>query len=187
VSAGDGPGVIVDDLEIAQFIYVLLNYKKLKSVFNSVTERGVLLLGRFKDGGLDILHAVADRLRSHDQKYLPIIFDFERPKDRDLIETILTLAGLSRFIIADLSGPLVPTELAAIVPHIQTPCVQIIQSGRQAHHPDPELFKSKWLVASPVEYEDVDKLLRVLNARVIKPAEKLRAARLSELQQIFVS
>lgn len=186
VAADKGPEVIVDDLEIAQFIYVLLNYRKLKSVFNNVTERGVLLLGRFKDGGLDVLHAIADRLRSHDQKYLPIIFDFERPKDRDLIETIITLAGLSRFVIADLSGPMVPKELGAIVPNIQTPCVQIIQSSREPHHPDPELSKSKWLVPSPVEYEDTEELLSLLNARVIKPAEELRAARLSELRQIFV-
>jgi uncharacterized protein YjbI with pentapeptide repeats len=53
------PDVIADNLEVAQFIYLLLNHKKLRDVFNSVTERGVLLLGRFSGGGLEVLQAIA--------------------------------------------------------------------------------------------------------------------------------
>jgi hypothetical protein len=75
------PPITVDDLEIAQFIYLLLNHKKLRNVLNAVTERGVLLLGRFGGGGLEVLHALAARLR--EEKYLPIIFDFDRPYDRN--------------------------------------------------------------------------------------------------------
>ena len=106
--------ITVDDLEVAQFIYLLLNHKKLRNVLNAVTERGVLLLGRFGGGGLEVLQAVAARLR--EAKYLPIIFDFDRPQDRNYTETVKTLVGLSRFIIADLSGPSVPQELYATVP-----------------------------------------------------------------------
>jgi uncharacterized protein YjbI with pentapeptide repeats len=71
------PTITVDNLEVAQFIYLLLHYEKLRDVLNSVIERGVLLLGRFNDGGLDLLQAIAAKLR--DMKYLPIIFDFDRP------------------------------------------------------------------------------------------------------------
>src|SRR5215472_153571 len=66
----DEPTITVDNLEVAQFIYLLLNYKKLRDVLNAVTERGVLLLGRFGGGGLDVLQAIADRLRG--ESYLPI-------------------------------------------------------------------------------------------------------------------
>lgn len=55
--------VIVDDLEVAQFIYLLLNHRKLRNVLNSVTKRGVLILGRFGDGDLQVLQAVAAKLR----------------------------------------------------------------------------------------------------------------------------
>jgi hypothetical protein len=120
----NGSSITVDDLEVAQFIYLLLNHKKLRNVFNAVTERGVLLLGRFGGGGLEVLQAVADRLR--EEKYLPIIFDFDRPQNRNYTETVKTLAGLSRFIVADLSGPSVPQELYATVPHFKIPFVPIL-------------------------------------------------------------
>jgi uncharacterized protein YjbI with pentapeptide repeats len=68
------PHISVDDLEVAQFIYLMLNHAKLRNVINAVTKKGVLILGRFGGGGLDILHTLADRLREHE--YIPIIFDF---------------------------------------------------------------------------------------------------------------
>ena len=37
--------------------------------------------------------------------YLPMIFEFERPEDRNYTETVRTLAGLARFVVVDLSGP----------------------------------------------------------------------------------
>src|SRR2546421_249509 len=79
------PTITVDNLEVAQFIYLLLNHKKLRDVFNAVTERGVLILGRFGGGGLEMLQAIAAKLR--EENYLPIIFDFERPQDHDYTET----------------------------------------------------------------------------------------------------
>ena len=60
---GADPEVIIDDLEVAQFIYLLLDREKIRNVINTVTRRGVLLLGRFGDGGLALLQAVAAWLR----------------------------------------------------------------------------------------------------------------------------
>ena len=100
------PIIRVDSIELAQFIYLLLNHDKLRDTINSVAERGVLLLGRFGGGGLEVLRAVAAELRK--AKYLPMIFDFERPRDRNYTETVKTLVGLSRFVMVDLSGPSVP-------------------------------------------------------------------------------
>jgi hypothetical protein len=102
IARGAGNAINVDNLRLAQFIYLLLDYRELREVINSVTERGVLLLGRFGGGGLTVLNAIADMLRG--LKYLPIIFDFERPDNRNYTETVKTLVGLSRFVIVDLSA-----------------------------------------------------------------------------------
>jgi hypothetical protein len=52
------PQLTVDDLDLAQFIYLLLNRQTLRSTINAVTQRGVLLLGRFRDGGSLVLHSL---------------------------------------------------------------------------------------------------------------------------------
>jgi len=70
------PRITTDNIEVAQFIYLLLNHKKLREVLDSVTERGVLILGRFGGGGLDVLYSIASKLREFN--YLPMIFDFAR-------------------------------------------------------------------------------------------------------------
>ncbi|MBB3189228.1 pentapeptide repeat-containing protein [Halomonas cerina] len=85
------PKVTVDDLEVAQFIYLLLNRKKVRNVLDTVTSKAVLLLGRFTPERKAILDALADELRKHN--LLPIIFDFERSTNRDFTETIKILAG----------------------------------------------------------------------------------------------
>ncbi len=175
--------VTVDDLEVAQFIYLLLNHKKLRNVLNAVTERGVLLLGRLGGGGLEVLQAVAAKLR--EEKYLPIIFDFERPHDRDFTETVKTLAGLSRFIIADLSGPSVPQELYATVPHFAIPVVPIIEKGRKSYAMFVDLFKHSWVLRPPIEFADVSDLLARMPLEVIAPAEERHQARQQLLDELF--
>ena len=94
--------MMVDDIELAQFIHYLKNHKKLGEAINLMNSRSVLLLGRFKNGGLDRLYQIRDWLLT--ENYLPMIFDFERPEGMDLNEVIVTLGGLSKFIIADLKS-----------------------------------------------------------------------------------
>src|SRR6266516_5792400 len=144
------PAISVDNLEVAQFIYLLLNHKKLRDVLNTVTRRGVLLLGRFSGGGLEVLQALAAKLR--EEKYLPIMFDFERPQDRNYTETITTLAGLSRFVIVDLSGPSVPQELYATVPHFKIPFVPIIEASSKPYAMVIDILEYPWVVRPPVTF-----------------------------------
>lgn len=109
----------VDDIELAQFIYYLSNHKKMRDAINVLNNKGVLLLGRFKDGGLNRLYSIREHLQKKD--YMPMIFDFERPDSLSLTETVITMAGLSKFIVADLSGSSVPAELQAILAGIRKP------------------------------------------------------------------
>jgi hypothetical protein len=183
ITPGGKPIITVDDLEVAQFIHLLLNHKKLRDVFNAVTERGVLLLGRFGDGGLEVLQAIATKLR--EENYLPIIFDFERPQDRNYTETVKTLAGLSRFIIADLSGPSVPQELYATVPHFKIPFVPIIEAGRKPFSMAVDLFEYPWVVRPPVTFATTEELLEQLPTKVIAPAEEKHQARQKMMDELF--
>ncbi len=182
ITDDDEPIITVDNLEVAQFIYLLLNHKKLRDVLNTVTERGVLLLGRFRDGGLEVLQAIAAKLR--EMKYLPIIFDFDRPDTKNYTETVKTLVGLSRFVIADLSGPSVPQELYSTVPHFKIPFVPIIEEGRKPYAMFTDLLEYPW-VLSPVTFKNTEHLLALLPERVIAPAEEKFKERQILLKQLF--
>jgi uncharacterized protein YjbI with pentapeptide repeats len=179
------PVITVDDLEVAQFVHLLLNHQKLRNVLNAVTERGVLLLGRFGGGGLEVLQAVAEKLRA--EKYLPIIFDFERPQDRNYTETVKTLAGLSRFIIADLSGPSVPQELYATVPHFKLPFVPILEAGRKQFAMAIDLLEYPWVIRPPVVFASTDELVSLVPSKIIAPAEEKHQARQQLLDELFPS
>ena len=113
----------VDNLKIAQFIYLLLNNAEIREVINTLTTKSVLILGRFTFERKAILDAIRDKLRTHN--YLPLLFDFDQPMSRDITETVTTLARLARFIIADLTdAKSIPQELAFIVPDLPSVPVQ---------------------------------------------------------------
>src|SRR5262249_20430287 len=66
-----------------------------------------------------VLDALRDELRH--RNYLPILFDFEKPSNRDITETVSTLAHLARFVIADISPhPAVTVGISARVWNVRT-------------------------------------------------------------------
>jgi hypothetical protein len=181
ITPRDEPVITVDDLEIAQLIYLLLNYKKLRNVINSVTERGIFILGRFGRGGLEVLQSVATKLR--EEKYLPIIFEFDRPKDRDYTETVKTLVGLARFVIVDLSGPSVPQELYATVPHFKIPFVPILEEARKPYAMFVDILKYPWVVQPPVYFSSIEDLIGKIPGSIIAPAEEKLKERQAQLDR----
>jgi|GEM_PF-1337224 len=111
--------MMVDDIELAQFVYYLSNHKKMRDAINILNDRGVLLLGRFQNGGLERLYCMREWFQR--KGYMAMIFDFARPDNLSLTETVVTMAGLSKFVIVDLSGASVPAELQAIFSQIKKP------------------------------------------------------------------
>jgi hypothetical protein len=85
------PEITVDNIEVAQFIHLLLNNQKIRDVINTITSKAVLILGRFTDERKAVLDALREELRK--RNLLPILFDFAIPASRDVTETIKTLAG----------------------------------------------------------------------------------------------
>jgi len=116
------------NLELAQFVSLLLNNPKLRDVIDTVSQRGVLLLGRFTPERKAVLDALRDALR--ERGLYPMLFDFPPPGSRDTRETVKVLAGLSAFVIADVTdASSVPLELEALVKDYLMPFVIIKQEG----------------------------------------------------------
>lgn len=111
----------------------MINNKNLRDVIDTITSKIVLLLGSFSSERKAVLNHIRKILRQND--YIPVMFDFEKPSSRSLTETIVTLAGMSRFIVADLSCPRsLLHELSALVPRLQSVSLYpIICSGEQPY------------------------------------------------------
>ncbi len=160
----------VDNLEVAQFIYLLLDNQKIRSVIDTITYKLVLILGRFTPKRKVVLDAIRDELRKRD--YLPVLFDFEKPASKDLTGTISTLANMARFVIADLTGPSsVPHELATIVPNTVVPVQAIILKGQREYAMFADLMRRHHWVLKPHQYKSRELLIAQLGETVIAPAE----------------
>jgi len=168
------PIITVDDIKFAQFVYLILNNTEIRDFINTLTSKSVLILGRFAiSERKEILDALRNKLREYN--LLPIVFDFERPDDKDFTETIKTLAGLSYFVIADVTNPKSsPLELQATVPDYQIPFVPIIQEGESPFAMMVDLQKKYNWVLNTVSYDSQETLIRVLKPLIIDPAMKKR-------------
>lgn len=165
------PDITVDNLEVAQFIHLLLNSKKIRNVIDTITAKAVLILGRFTSERKAVLDAIQDELRW--RGYIPILFDFKEPDHRDLAETVSTLAHMSRFIIADITdAKSIPAELQNIVPHLPSVAVQPIMLSSDYEYALFEHIKRYPWVLDVYIYDDQKMLLSNLKEKVIDPAEK---------------
>jgi Pentapeptide repeats (8 copies) len=77
----DESEITADNIEVAQFVYLLLHNEKIRDVIDTVTSKTVLILGRFTPERKAVLDALREELRRRD--YLPILFDFDKPASRD--------------------------------------------------------------------------------------------------------
>src|SRR5260370_4468461 len=174
ITRPDEPTITVDNLEVAQFIYLLLNNKKIRDVIDTITSKVVLILGRFTPERKIILDAIRDELRK--QNYTPVLFDFEKPANRDLTETVSTLAHLARFIIVDLTDPSsAPHEVATIIPHCIVPVQPLLLQDEVKPRHEYAMFNDlraryHWVLPT-YQYQDISSLVASLKESIIVPAE----------------
>jgi uncharacterized protein YjbI with pentapeptide repeats len=164
------PVITVDNLEMAQFVYLLLNNERIRDVINTITSKVVLILGRFTPERKAILNAIREELRRRD--YLPILFDVEKPDSRDITETVSTLAHMARFVIADITGAKsIPQELQSIVPNLPSVPVQPLLMVSDSEYGMFEHFKRyPWVLKTHI-YNNIESLISSLVEKVIVPAE----------------
>ena len=180
ITPEDVPVITVDNIKVAQFLYLILNNEEIRDAINTLTSKSVLILGRFS---ISERKAILDALRNKLREYnlLPIVFDFDRPTDKDFTETIKTLAGMCYFVIADVTNPKSsPLELQATVPDYQIPFVPIIQEGESPFAMMVDLQKKYNWVLPTKSYDPIETLMSALKPGIIDPAVEMR----NKLRQI---
>ena len=170
ISPDDQPIITVDNLKVAQFIYLLLNNQEIREVIDSITSKAVLILGRFTPERKGILNAIRTELRNH--HYLPILFDFEKPSSKSFVETVSTLAHMARFVIADVTdAKVVLQELQRIVPDLPSVPIQpLLLKDSNATVVLTDFMLYPWFLEM-YQYENLQSLLTSLADKVIAPAE----------------
>jgi hypothetical protein len=178
---GSGAGTEIPlrahDLQTAQLLNLMLQGDGVRQVLDSVTSKLVLVLGSFSPDEKSVLDALRRELLG--RGYLAVTFDFERPSSRDYAETVLSLVGMSRFVIADFTNA---KEVRAEVgqarqQYRRVPIIPILREGA----PPPVTMINSF---SPedlqllVKYTDTEHLLQILDASVLSPAEE-RASRIA--------
>jgi hypothetical protein len=181
------PIITVDNLEVAQFMYLLIKNEKLRDVIETMTSKAVLILANFVPERKEILEVIRVRLR--ERGYLPIMFDFEGPQHKNLIDMVTTVARLCRFVIVDITQPRsVPAELEAIVPALPLVPVQLLIEGSE----EPYAMFRDLVVRDSVlklqRYRDCQDLLASFDETIIAPVEKklrkLETAQLRILEKL---
>jgi hypothetical protein len=170
ITRDDEPDITVDNIEVAQFIYLLLHNEKIRDVIDTITSKVVLILGRFTAERKAVLDALREELRK--RKYLPILFDFEKARSRNTDETITLIARMARFVVADISdAKSVLQELRAIVPDLPSVPVQPVILATQE---EPGMFdfygNFPWFLEVH-RYASQEQLIADLGEKVIRPAE----------------
>ena len=165
------PKITVDNIEVAQFVYLLLNNQKIREVIDTITSKAVLILGRFSDERKVVLDAIREELRKHD--YLPIMFDFPPSPNQTTIETVTTLARMARFAIADLTDARsVLQELEAIVPDLPSLAVLLmIKKSTHEYGMLDKIRKYPWVITDTYAYENEDEVIDSITEKIIGPAE----------------
>ncbi len=167
--------VIVDSLEVGQFVYLLLQNNKIRDAIDAIVANAVLILGRFTHERKAVLETVRAELNA--RGYLPILFDFQGPRSRDVTETVSTLAHLARFIIVDVTEPRsVPQELQRIVPDLPSVPVQPLIQEAAAEYGMFEHFRSYSWVLPAFAYRDQEHVVTAFSRAILDPAERAVAS-----------
>jgi uncharacterized protein YjbI with pentapeptide repeats len=162
--------VTVDNLKVAQCVYLLLNNAEIREVVDIVGKKVALVVGNFAPERKVVLDALRDELRA--RTYLPVVVNFASPASRDLTTVISTLAHQARFVIADLTNDVrIARELAVILPHLSSVAVQpLIVEGDSGYALVEHWQRYPW-VLDTYRYQNQESFLATLKAGVITLAE----------------
>ncbi|MGA8029630.1 MAG: pentapeptide repeat-containing protein [Bryobacteraceae bacterium] len=174
------PEITVDSIEIAQFVYLLVNNERIREAIDTLGRKCVLLLGRFRGPGWDVLQILKSALRA--RGLVPILFTFGPEDRKSRLDTVETLALLSRMVVADITDPrAVIGELARIEKHMARVPVEIII--KETEKPDAMLDGVLSAGAAMHRFLDVSHLVDLLDTAMLPRAEEKSAEAIRKLQE----
>jgi uncharacterized protein YjbI with pentapeptide repeats len=170
ITADNKVEITVDNLQLAQFLYLVIDNRNFREIIDTVTRKIVLILGRFTPDRKVVLDTLRTELRKHN--YLSVLFDFDGPVSKNISDTISTIAHLSRFIIVDISDPKsVPQELVLVARLLNNVPIQPIIEKKQREYGMFDDFLDCSSVLELFRYEDLDDITKSLPDKIIAPAE----------------
>src|SRR5262249_15651435 len=173
-----GPHVLfteVDDIRLAQFHSAIHEHGSVASLISAATKQVVLILGRFLPGGKRVLDRLAAALQKRGK--LPVIFDFPGPEDHEISDTVRFIAGMSQFIVVDMTkASSVPLELQSTIPDLMVPVLPIIERGHEIFAMFSDLQRRYFWVQPTARYTDAKQLVRYVDEGIIARAERAAVA-----------
>ncbi len=170
ITPRDQPAITVDNVEVAQFVYLLINNKKIRNVIDTLTTKTILILGRFTENRKPTLDSLKDALRK--RGFVPVLFDFQPSPNRDLTETVQLLANMAKFIIADITeAKSIPQELSHIIPFLPSVPVQPILLISDYEYGMFEHWRAFNSVLPEFLYQDDQDLIGNLEDKVMLPID----------------
>jgi hypothetical protein len=149
-------------------MYLLLRNEQLRNIIDTLTTKVVLILGRFSDERIKVLRRLKQGLR--EAGLVPVLFDFKGPESLTIVETVTTLARMSKCIVADITDPrAVYLELGQIIPNVPSvPVLPILHHSQTFPETMRYLEKFKSFKRT-LYYDDVDEAnLGELSIKVLK-------------------
>ncbi len=120
ITPEDEPAIIVDNLEVAQFLYLHLHNTYIRDVIGTIGKKVVLIVGAFAEERLDALEAVREVLRQH--HYVPVFLAYSTVNESAEYATLERLAQLARFVLVDVTEAGSAMDIADdIMRHIAVP------------------------------------------------------------------
>ena len=176
---GNTHPVLLDELEMAQFISIMLESEAIRKTVGSPLSKLVLILGCFAGERKIILDAMRGELKS--AGYQVAAIDFSNATLRQDNRILSSLAGLARFVIAEITEPRgVLQALVSIVESSPPVPIQIVhEQGAKPGRLNEGLKRYDWVFA-PRSYKDGGELVKLLRQDLIGVSE----AKAKELSKI---
>jgi len=161
----------VNDIQFAQFHNIVDDSGSVGKLLAATTKRVVLILGRFRPRQKRVLEALAEALRRRGK--IAVIFDFPSPEDREVSDTVRFIAGMSQFIVVDMTkSSSVPLELQATIPELMVPVLPIVQTGHPIFSMFADLQRRYFWIQRPVSYDNAKQLVDYVDEAIILTAQR---------------